>query len=201
MTDVSVVGGSPSRGRAAVWMTCRRRKKDPGPARWFHSIPDSKPALRRRATLGKNIASWQANPTSIDKEFRSLGHAMLISRKLGNLYTSEGPDEINQIAFSADGSTLLSAGKDRRLRFWSWATGLQKKEVLLDAPLGAIAVARNGRIAVGSDKDVVLLDKAGKELKRLRGHDHQVTSLAFSSDSQSLVSGSLDWTALVWDMP
>jgi len=114
---------------------------------------------------------------------------------------SEGPDEINQIAFSADGSTLLSAGKDRRLRFWSWATGLQKKEVLLDAPLGAIAVARNGRIAVGSDKDVVLLDKAGKELKRLRGHDHQVTSLAFSSDSQSLVSGSLDWTALVWDMP
>jgi WD40 repeat protein len=40
----------------------------------------------------------------------------------------------------------------------------------------------------------------GKELARLEGHRGTVTSLAWSADGKTLVSGSNDGTALAWDV-
>ncbi|KAF9472462.1 hypothetical protein BDN70DRAFT_774454, partial [Pholiota conissans] len=39
----------------------------------------------------------------------------------------------------------------------------------------------------------------GEELKVLEGHSNYVTSVAFSSDSKQIVSGSNDQTVRVWD--
>jgi hypothetical protein len=40
----------------------------------------------------------------------------------------------------------------------------------------------------------------GKERHRFEGHKRRVTSLAFSADGRTLISGSEDTTALVWDL-
>ena len=41
---------------------------------------------------------------------------------------------------------------------------------------------------------------AGRELRRLEGHRSAVNAVAFTPDGRSIVSGSEDGTALVWDV-
>jgi hypothetical protein len=57
-------------------------------------------------------------------------------------------------------------------------------------------------VALGEESgDIVLRDiLAGKEIGKLRGHRGRITSLAFAGDGKTLVSGSSDLTALVWDV-
>jgi WD40 repeat protein len=48
---------------------------------------------------------------------------------------------------------------------------------------------------------VLILDaRTGKELGRVKGHEAEITSFAFSPDGNRLATGSADTTALVWDI-
>ena len=47
---------------------------------------------------------------------------------------------------------------------------------------------------------ILFVDAKGKEVHRFEGHRGAVTALAFTPDGHTLISGSRDSTALVWDM-
>jgi WD40 repeat protein len=50
------------------------------------------------------------------------------------------------------------------------------------------------------DKIIKVWDLAGgHEVLTLRGHSAGINCVAFSPDGRRLVSGSIDWTARVWD--
>jgi hypothetical protein len=81
---------------------------------------------------------------------------------------------------------------------------LRVVEVPLPEGVGLIAFSPDGHslaLAESHEPAIHLMEFAtGKERMRLDGHHGRVVSLAFAADGRTLVSGSEDTTALVWDV-
>jgi WD40 repeat protein len=108
----------------------------------------------------------------------------------------------------ADGRTHIVTG-DGMLRLLDAATGRKRLEIKRSgSTLGCSAASPDGALVAvamtaGKGTCVVgLFDAAdGRERGILRGHDAFISTLAFTPDGSSLISGSLDTTVLVWDVP
>jgi WD40 repeat protein len=94
---------------------------------------------------------------------------------------------------------------------WSLATGELVSTVPLSSlpsssyrPLRAFAVSPSGQIlATDNESNGITLWnlQTGKLMHTLRGHASTVTSLAFSADSQILVSGGSEGLVKIWRIP
>ena len=119
------------------------------------------------------------------------------------------------LAFSPDGRLLASNNSDYRrvkegdpastgssLRLWEVATATE----VLSLPLASqyrVAFSPNGRLLamIAPPQEILIYDlAAGRELRRFKDFDAEVTSLAFSPDGRRLVSGLADSTLLIWDV-
>ena len=65
-----------------------------------------------------------------------------------------------------------------------------------------VVISGDGRLAASSDGEVVRLWSvaSGEMVGELDGHTGPITSLAFDPIGSQLVSGSLDGTAVIWDL-
>lgn len=111
------------------------------------------------------------------------------------------------LAFSPDGNMLASeAGSQIHLwdvksrthrvtirRYWQTTSGYVRYR--------SIAFSPDGRFLARSASNSVGVWYAGRTYKKtLAGHTGDVTSVAFSSDSRTLASGSVDTTVRLWDV-
>jgi WD40 repeat protein len=109
---------------------------------------------------------------------------------------------VHELAFSADGTRLFSAGQDNHVRVWSVPEGraLADWEGHEDAVLALAESPRGDRLATGSaDGTVRIWDVVdGSQLAVLRGHTGRVRHVVFAPDGGWLVSVAEDGTARVW---
>lgn len=115
-----------------------------------------------------------------------------------------GPkSEVTSIAFSPNGTRLVSASEDGAVRFWDVATaGLSYSLYCHRESIHCLAFSPDGRriATAGRDNLVKIWDvSSGRELLTLRGHTNWVRGVAFDPRGWRLASGSEDGTVKIWD--
>jgi len=147
------------------------------------------------------IATGGSN--NVEKEFLKIWDA-----KTGELVKNlKGhTDNVTCLAWTPDGSTLISGSQDHSIRTWNTATW-QQIAILTEHTdtVIAIAISPNGRIlasAAGSeDKTVRLWNLENDHLVASPlQHPNAVYCLSFSTDGKLLATGCRDKNAYAWDM-
>jgi len=109
---------------------------------------------------------------------------------------------LESLSFFPDGTSLVSAGRDKFVKFWTIPGAALFRVLATDAVPFQAAVSPDGnQIAVAMDKGYLELWSADGAVRRpLLGHTDAVNGVAFTPDSSQLISVSLDRTTKVWSV-
>ena len=120
------------------------------------------------------------------------------------LWSAEHANAVVAVTFPSDGKLIVTGTWDSEVVVRETATGQEMSRFKGNTEmLRALALSPDARlVALSDDKPAIALYElaTGKLVERLKGHDGAVWALAFTPDGRSLVSGSFDATALVWDL-
>lgn len=108
---------------------------------------------------------------------------------------------VNQVRFSPDGQTLVSASEDQTIKLWNIKTGnLVRTLSGHQQRVTSVVFSPDGQtIASGSgDRTVRLWNLNNNDTQILEAHTDQVNSVEFSPDGQWLVSAGQDQTLNLW---
>lgn len=111
---------------------------------------------------------------------------------LGELSRHQGA--VNCVRFSPDGKTLASAGDDKSIVLWQHESEAVQSNVNEVSAAGGNTP--NKFVAESVEEDA----ERWRAMAMLRGHREMIYDLAWSPDSQNLISGSVDNTAILWDV-
>jgi WD40 repeat protein len=110
---------------------------------------------------------------------------------------------ISSVAFSSDGSQIISGSDDCTVRMWDAVSGKHKHTLKGHTDwVCSVAFSPDGSqiISGSADNTVRVWDAvSGKHQHTLKGHTGGVHSVAFSPDGSQIISGADDFTVRLWD--
>lgn len=113
---------------------------------------------------------------------------------------------VRDIAFSPDGTRLISASADGTIGFWDIQNISSHKLIAQleehDGIVDGIDFSPDGRFfaSAGHDNTVRLWQRDGKLLKTFTGHTDGVLGVAFSADGRQIASTGYDGTVRLWQL-
>lgn len=115
----------------------------------------------------------------------------------------KGP--IYTVKFNKDGHYCMSGSQDKTINLYNPVRGLLIKTYSgsHNYEVNDIAIASDNSkfSSVGGDKDVFLWDvTTGNIIRKFRGHNAKINTVAWNADCTVLVSGSYDNTIRFWDV-
>jgi len=114
-------------------------------------------------------------------------------------------DEVNCLAWTADGTTLISGSNDSSIRTWNTTTWQQINLFTgHTSNVYDIAISPNGRILASAswDKTARLWNlENGQPIASPLQHANDVNCVSFSTDGKLLATGCDDNNAYTWDIP
>jgi eukaryotic-like serine/threonine-protein kinase len=109
---------------------------------------------------------------------------------------------IGSVAFSPDGQRIVTGSDDRTAKVWEAASGRELLTLDTHGNVFYVAFSPDGRrIATANWTTARVWEAAtGRELLKLEGGGAEYRCLAFSPDSQRIVTGGFKQAAQVWDV-
>ena len=110
--------------------------------------------------------------------------------------------DINTVAFSPDGKSILSGSDDKTMKLWDISGKLLQKFEGHSESVNSVAFSPDGKRIISGSKDntIKIWDLSGKLLYTYEGHSGSVTSVVFSPNGKQLLSSSKDKTMKLWDL-
>ncbi len=115
-------------------------------------------------------------------------------------FTGHG-DSVYSVAFSPDGTRVLTGSTDTTAKLWDASTGAELRSFGVTWPVYSAAFSPDGaQVLTGStDTTATLWDTStGAPIRTFTGHGSGVLSAVFSPDGTQLLTGSTDTTAKLW---
>jgi len=160
---------------------------------WINSVdfsPDGQTALLGGGFLIKGeVNLWNLSTNQLIRTFEGWlkGHS----------------SNVESIAFSSDGKTILSGSRDNSVKLWDLSTGEPIRSFKHGEWITSVVYSPDGKkiLSGGIDNTVKLWNlSTGKLIHTFKGHSGRVNSVAFSPDGQSIASGSSDKTVRLWSV-
>jgi WD40 repeat protein len=136
-------------------------------------------------------------------------YSMTALRQLPRLFQVPNGPTLG-VAFSPDGSLMVTGHYDTMVRIWDVSTGglrallrghMQPVWAVAFSPDGRLVASASGNPTTNEDSTVRLWDVTGRtQTAVLQGHSGAVTCIAFSPDGRLLASGGTDNSVRLWDV-